>query len=138
MSEFHSTKAVKARKAHRCHECAGQIQPGETYQRGAGRYEGDFYSYALCAPCDQAWSWTHREFNPDPEWCHIGDLPTLIQECAERFEQLRVAAYIRRQWINRATGERYAFPFPRLVVGVDPGAPEAVIVFDRETGRIVA
>lgn len=109
---FTSTKTVKARKVHHCGECGNEIQTGEIYTREVGVYEGDFYSYALCDLCDLAWRWTHRELSPDPEWCHVGDLSTLIFESAERFEQLRVAVYLRRHWTNRVTGERYAFPLP--------------------------
>jgi len=44
------TKPV-AQKRHRCIECAGDIEPGERYERVKGFWEGEWESSATCMPC---------------------------------------------------------------------------------------
>jgi hypothetical protein len=114
MSDFHSSQTITARKQHRCTECGGIIEAGEQYDRHAGNYGGDFYTYKLCGLCGQAWRWFGREYDPDPDTHGVGDLATHLEEAWDYnkfdFTALRIAAYIRRNWRNRVTGERYEFP----------------------------
>lgn len=51
MSDFWTDIERKARKAHRCYECHRDIQPGETYTRSAGVWEGDFQCVKRCGHC---------------------------------------------------------------------------------------
>jgi hypothetical protein len=51
MSDFWTDIERKARKAHRCYECNRTIQPGETYTRSAGVWEGNFQCVKRCAHC---------------------------------------------------------------------------------------
>lgn len=41
----------KARKQHKCCECAGIIQPGETYELYKGIWDGKADQYKTCADC---------------------------------------------------------------------------------------
>lgn len=47
----------KAKKAHRCCECNGVIQPGETYQRYWGVWDGEAATYRICSDCNEAAKW---------------------------------------------------------------------------------
>lgn len=42
---------VKARKPHGCCECGCAIQPGETYRRIAGKWDGEIGQYTWCSRC---------------------------------------------------------------------------------------
>lgn len=61
---FYSEQTRTARKAHVCQSCSKRIEPGETYLRGAGVWEGDFWSAAFHPDC-RAW---------EVKLCHEGDL----------------------------------------------------------------
>ena len=50
-NDFCDTRLVAAAKPHRCEECGRSIGKGETYQRAAGKWEGDFWSMVTCAHC---------------------------------------------------------------------------------------
>lgn len=52
-SEFFVEKLVKARKPHTCCECHDAIQPGETYQRITGMWDGQIDTYKTCLPCSR-------------------------------------------------------------------------------------
>jgi hypothetical protein len=51
MADFATTRQVRARKAHKCGECFRAIDPGDTYERAAGVWEGDFWDLKTCAHC---------------------------------------------------------------------------------------
>lgn len=51
MTDFATTRTVAARKDHRCGECFRAIAPGETYERSAGSWEGDFWTMKTCSHC---------------------------------------------------------------------------------------
>ena len=52
MSEFWLSKIVKkSRKKHRCEYCGAVIEPGSSYSRESGKYEGEIQDYALCLRC---------------------------------------------------------------------------------------
>ena len=51
--EFWASRIVKARKPHRCCECAEVIQPGESYERFSGRWDGVFEVYKTCRICQE-------------------------------------------------------------------------------------
>jgi hypothetical protein len=55
--EFSETRTVKARKPHRCYECRGPIDPGESYQKTAGKWDGDFCEFKTCALCAELRQW---------------------------------------------------------------------------------
>lgn len=50
--DFQSLKWVKARKPHKCCECRRQIQPGESYLRYTGKWDGEMNTYRTCAVCE--------------------------------------------------------------------------------------
>ncbi len=41
----------KARKEHKCCECGSGIDPGETYQKITGLFEGTWEEYKTCQVC---------------------------------------------------------------------------------------
>ena len=41
----------KTRKAHQCEGCLTPVPAGATMTQAVGRFEGNFYSVYLCAPC---------------------------------------------------------------------------------------
>lgn len=51
MADFATRRSVTARKDHRCGECFRAVAPGETYERAAGVWEGDFWTLKSCAHC---------------------------------------------------------------------------------------
>jgi hypothetical protein len=48
---------VKARKQHNCYECRGAINPGESYERAAGKWDGDFCEFKTCSRCAELRQW---------------------------------------------------------------------------------
>ncbi len=52
MSDFGTTSRPKARKSYRCDQCNGTIQPGETYVRWTGKYDGVMQTTRDCHACD--------------------------------------------------------------------------------------
>ena len=50
-AEFYECRVVKAVKPHRCTECRAAIEPGETYERHAGKYDGEFSVDKMCRRC---------------------------------------------------------------------------------------
>lgn len=56
-SDFGATRTVKARKPHQCEECQRTIDPGERYEKHAGSWEGNFFTWVSCGHCGDA-----REF----------------------------------------------------------------------------
>ena len=50
--EFVESTHQKARKAHQCYECGKIIDPGEIYERTAGKWDGNFYVFKTCEQCE--------------------------------------------------------------------------------------
>lgn len=50
----------KAKKRHKCCECRGWIEPGETYWRVRGVWDGDARTFSMCPDCDALLSWANR------------------------------------------------------------------------------
>jgi hypothetical protein len=53
VSDFQTSRTVRARRARSCPECRQTIQVGERYSREAGRWDGDFYTAVMCRPCQE-------------------------------------------------------------------------------------
>ena len=49
--EFYHRAERKARKSHRCAECGKAIQPGETYEKASGKWDGSFCQFKTCCRC---------------------------------------------------------------------------------------
>lgn len=49
--EFYSEKWVIAKKEHKCACCEKVLKIGEKYSRQVGKFDGDFFSRALCVTC---------------------------------------------------------------------------------------
>jgi hypothetical protein len=52
IAELYECRKPKARMHHRCCECDGVIQPGETYHRHFGIWEGDAMVFKTCNDCE--------------------------------------------------------------------------------------
>lgn len=50
-NEFYHDATRKARKQHKCCECHRVIEPRETYQRAAGKSDGNLWNYSTCFLC---------------------------------------------------------------------------------------
>jgi hypothetical protein len=53
MADLYRESTPKARKQHVCCECGATIDPGETYQRVEGMWDGRFYTFKTCDFCAQ-------------------------------------------------------------------------------------
>lgn len=49
--EFFNEVIHTARKQHQCCECPNKIEPGERYERVAGKWDGEFCEFKTCLPC---------------------------------------------------------------------------------------
>lgn len=49
--DFFNVAFPRARKQYTCCECSHVIEPGETYERAAGKCEGDMWSSITCERC---------------------------------------------------------------------------------------
>lgn len=65
MSDFTTVSMPTANRRHTCCECQGHINPGEKYQRTAGRWEGRMDVFKTCSPCADARDWATSQI----EWC---------------------------------------------------------------------
>lgn len=50
-AEFVHTSTHCARKQYQCIECGHLIQPGETYERVFGKWDGEVSTHITCEPC---------------------------------------------------------------------------------------
>lgn len=69
------TRPVRARKAHRCCECRVVIEPGTTYTRTSGIWDGRPYSHPYCPPCSELerWAWAQGTWDGE-DGRHVGRL----------------------------------------------------------------
>jgi hypothetical protein len=51
IDSFCQLKTRKARKPHQCCECAGTIQPGESYEHAFGQWDGTVSTFKTCSVC---------------------------------------------------------------------------------------
>lgn len=118
--DFASTTTRKARKRHVCEECFRSIDPGETYHRTAGSWEGDFFTNIACAHCHVFRKWIDKAddyysegyYGGAGEWAANGyvsryDLPG--STWAERLALYRMASHFRDHWRDR-TGQLRPIP----------------------------
>ncbi len=69
---------VKARKPHKCYECRGGIPSGETYEKIAGVWDGEFSEFKTCARCSELRDWARISV---PCFCWIyGDLHENVRD----------------------------------------------------------
>lgn len=54
MSSFNNHRKVnKTRKEHNCLGCLENISKGDNAINNSGMFEGEFYNYYLCLPCEE-------------------------------------------------------------------------------------
>ncbi|RLI71035.1 hypothetical protein DRO91_06085 [Candidatus Heimdallarchaeota archaeon] len=49
--DVYSSTTIKARKKHKCTECHRVIEPGETYERVKGLFDGCWWEHKTCVDC---------------------------------------------------------------------------------------
>ena len=74
-ADVYCSRDVRARKQHRCVECQCIIQPGETYERTAMLYDGQWDTYRTCLGCRRL-----REAFCSHGWL-FGGVAEQIEEC---------------------------------------------------------
>lgn len=52
MNDLHNRDFVITRKEHKCEGCFDKIPAGSKVEYFKGRFDGDWYSYYLCDPCN--------------------------------------------------------------------------------------
>lgn len=100
---FVDRTSVKARKSHVCTECGGTIAPGETYQRIASVFEGEFRADKICEPCQEAAGEFHFYIIGGLLWQSFEeqwDEGAHIQACIQRLETARAKEHMRQQWLK--------------------------------------
>lgn len=106
MPSFFDVATPRARKAHRCDECRRTIEPGETYQRITGKWDGDIATYNRCAHCHAAIV-AIEELADKFDWCvcvSLGDARSQLRDFVreERWPNTapigRVVVAMERRW----------------------------------------
>lgn len=58
-----------ARKAHRCELCGTHIPVGQRYNRETNIWDGQFYTWVMCLPCVEifsfVWEWSAGYYRDD-------------------------------------------------------------------------
>jgi len=73
--EFCNEREVVARKQHYCCECGETIEPGQRYERVAGKWNGGIETYCTCLTCQRI----RLDYCPGGWW--YGGLRETISEC---------------------------------------------------------
>ena len=81
-AEFSSIATVKARKTFKCYECHGLINPGDSHEKTAGKWEGNFESFRTCSRCAELKKWARISV---PCFCYtygevLYDVKNLVDE----------------------------------------------------------
>jgi hypothetical protein len=76
--EFMHSKIAKARKQHHCYECGAEIAPGEQYEYTAGKWDGYFDTYHVCARCYSLRTWVQINVP-----CLCWGFGNMIEDCRD-------------------------------------------------------
>lgn len=87
-AEFYSRQEPNARKPHKCEECGHAIQVGETYEKVAGKWGGDFLVFKTCSRCTAL-----REHIKAHVPCFCWAHGNLLEDCRNEVEHLPIEAY---------------------------------------------
>jgi hypothetical protein len=109
MSDFWTDTERKARKTHTCIECHRTIQPGETYTKSAGVWEGDFYDAKRCGHC-MAYMCLIRRQDSDAldetwlrDWVHeygLNPVELIAYNVTRPLEWLRWGTWFTHRWTD--------------------------------------
>lgn len=114
IAEFYRESRPKARKPHQCCECGETIPVGTVYQRASGKSEGDVWSEATCAVCEEirrafvcgsvtfGMLWESIELEMFPIWTERGPI-----DCLAKLDTLAARDKCRARyqtWLNPVTG----------------------------------
>ncbi len=103
MSDFWAQPTTpRARKPHKCTTCYRTIEPGETYSRGFGVYDGHPTSWAHCLHC--------KALLPRIDFDDTFSDEDFINWEPQNIAELRVKVHYNRKWRNNA-GDLYPLPF---------------------------
>jgi hypothetical protein len=108
--EFYSVTTVnRSRKEHRCDECRGTIFIGESYEKSAGKFDGDFIFHNECITCQEIRQWAVISM---PCFCAY-EWGTLLERVQEMVNDVapKVDGFI-EEWDTR----RYQLKLRRMAV----------------------
>ena len=102
---FYQVEKHAARKQHCCEECRRAIQPGETYEKARGKWDGRLDTFKTCARCVAlrehikahvpCFCWSHGNLLDDMR-TEVDNLPYEAEGSGLRFEIGRLAVAIKR------------------------------------------
>jgi len=74
--DFHIIERIKkARSRHKCDETRAVINPGDSYIKLTGKYDGEFYVHKLCAEIYPIWNrWNDRYWKLNHKGITFGEL----------------------------------------------------------------
>lgn len=110
MSDFSTTKGVRARKQHTCSECRGNIHTGTRYLLISGASEGQGYSFKRCYECHLAFTWLELTLRADPNGMPLDEgIGFGLLRC-ELVDYASETRYVDAEPLRHLTGmaERYA------------------------------
>lgn len=104
LPQFIHIRMRKARKPHACTECGVTIQPGDTYEKVSGSWEGHIENFKTCARCLELREWVQAHV---PCFCYgFGNVREEALEAAREWAHeapgLLFGAYRREVAIRRA------------------------------------
>lgn len=130
MPEFCDVMTRKARKVHKCYECRGTINPGDSYERTAGKWDGEFTEFKTCELCAELRQWA-RISVPCFCWTY-GDLHEHVRSMVEEVRSDVPAGFV-FEWGRRMIKierRRFGEYWPRKFQNNRPPRPAAQIVRD--------
>lgn len=112
MSDFFDSRSSTARKRYRCGDCGRAIEPGETYYRLAGVWEGDFWADEECRHCMAF----RRTYDLDVYVGLVEDAMTAYQEAPgyRTITYLRALVALRNRWQHPTAGRLVTMDEARL------------------------
>lgn len=111
MAEFFRSTKQKARKAHQCDECRRTIEPGETYERHFGIYEGESFTGKTCAHCAVLVDWLTENCGGVLYHAVIEDVEEHVRDY-RRMDLARLVVAAKNDW--RSVRRKVRLPIPAL------------------------
>jgi hypothetical protein len=101
VTEFFTSKDVRARKPHKCYECDRTIEVGETYQRCSMKCDGELGSYCTCLTCAEIRHAFYCEYETIGDfWSQMRDyvFPEMTTGCLDKLKTPEAKKELLRRW----------------------------------------
>lgn len=103
-ADYYDPRRHTARKHYCCDECAGDIAPGERYERAYMRYDGDGSTFLTCAGCLALRDWV------------VANIPCFCWPHGDMLEAARDTVYEAAAYAPEETvGLRFGFLRRKLI-----------------------